>query len=68
MLAQNIPQCHLHSRQCRHQHRAAAPVGIPVNVMEMLFNIQRILAHQIIADMLNRTVVAASSVIFVYGS
>ena len=50
MLAQDIPQGNFHGGQGAHQHRAAPPIGVAVNIMEMALNIQGILAHQIFLD------------------
>ena len=55
MLSENIPECHLNGGKCRHKHRTAPPIGIPVNIVKMLFYIKGVFADKILSDVLNRT-------------
>ncbi|MNC20801.1 hypothetical protein D3C75_687650 [compost metagenome] len=45
--AVDVPQRHLHCAKRRHQNGPAPPVSIPVDIMVMSLNIQRVLTDQI---------------------
>ena len=53
-LAENVPKCHFHGGKCAHQNCTAAPVGVAVNIVIVLFDLCGILSDKIVSDVLDR--------------